>query len=104
VRPWLSTVRLGQLCGATLTRHYAMLLERGGYKGRPLSPTTVRTVHRVLSKAFGDAVPDLLEAHTGLSETDNPPCRYCWSLPYRCRAACRLTPRVRPIVPQSVPR
>jgi hypothetical protein len=52
VRPRLSTVRLGQMSGATLSRHYAMLLERGGHQGRPLSPPTVRTVHRVLSKAL----------------------------------------------------
>lgn len=60
VRPWLSGIPLGQLTGAQLTRHYALLLERGGHKGRPLSPTTVRTVHRVLSKALGDAVRDEL--------------------------------------------
>jgi integrase len=64
IRPWLSAVPLGQLTGNALSRHYALLLERGGSQGRPLSPTTVRTVHRVLSKALNDAVRD------GLLETN----------------------------------
>lgn len=33
---------------------YKTLLKRGGKNGRPLSRTTVRTVHRVLMKALGD--------------------------------------------------
>jgi integrase len=72
VRPWLSAIPLGQLTGATLTRHYALLLERGGHKGRPLSPTTVRTVHRVLSKALGDAVRDELLEHNPISRAVPP--------------------------------
>jgi integrase len=63
VRPWLSALPLGQVNGAALTRHYALLLGRAGHKGRALSPTTVRTVHRVLSKAFGDAGRDELLEH-----------------------------------------
>lgn len=72
VRPWLSAVPLSQLTGATLTRHYAMLLERGGYKSRPLSPTSVRTVHRVLSKALGDAVRDELLEHNPVARAVPP--------------------------------
>jgi integrase len=41
-----------------LSAHYASLVEGGGRNGRPLSPTTVRTVHRVINKALGDAVRD----------------------------------------------
>ena len=33
---------------------YRTLIKRGGKNGRPLSRTTVRTVHRVLMKALGD--------------------------------------------------
>jgi integrase len=72
VRPWLSAVPLGQLTGAALTRHYAMLLERGGHAGRPLSSTTVRTVHRVMSKAVGDAVRDELLEHNPVTRAVPP--------------------------------
>lgn len=72
VRPWLSAIPLGQIAGAALTRHYALLLERGGHKGRPLSPTTVRTVHRVLSKALGDAVRDELLEHNPITRAVPP--------------------------------
>jgi integrase len=58
VEPYLSDVPLAKLTGATLTLHYSALLTGGGRKGAPLSPTTVRTVHRVLSKALNDAVRD----------------------------------------------
>jgi integrase len=62
VRPRLGTVRLGQLTGALISAHYAALLESGGRKGKALSPTTVRIVHRVLNKALNDAVRDDLLA------------------------------------------
>ena len=72
VRPRLSGIPLGQLTGAQLTRHYALLLERGGHKSRPLSPTTVRTVHRVISKALGDAVRDELLEHNPVTRAVPP--------------------------------
>jgi integrase len=72
VRPWLSAIPLGQVTGAALTRHYALLLDRGGHQGRPLSPTTVRTVHRVLSKALGDAVRDELLEHNPITRAAPP--------------------------------
>lgn len=72
VRPWLSPIPLGQVTGAALTRHYAMLLERGGYHERPLSPTTVRTVHRVLSKAYADAIRDELIEHNPVARAVPP--------------------------------
>ena len=58
VRPLLGSVLLGQLTGAMITAHYAALIAGGGRKGKPLSPTTVRIVHRVLNKALNDAVRD----------------------------------------------
>lgn len=72
VRPWLAELPLCAVTGSELTRHYALLLERGGRHGRPLSPTTVRTVHRVLSKALGDAVRDELLAHNPVSRAVPP--------------------------------
>lgn len=58
VEPHLSDVPLAKLTGAMLTAHYSALVSGGGRNGKPLSPTTVRTVHRVLSKALNDAVRD----------------------------------------------
>lgn len=72
VRPWLAAVPLGQITGAVLTRHYALLLEAGGHQGRALSPTTVRTVHRVLSKAFSDAIRDELIEHNPVTRAVPP--------------------------------
>jgi integrase len=62
VQPHLADVPLAKLTGQALTSHYSALLTGGGRKGKPLSPTTVRTVHRVLSKALNDAVRDELIA------------------------------------------
>ena len=50
---WLASLRQDHLISA-----YRALLTGGGRQGRPLSATTVRTVHRILSKALGDAVRD----------------------------------------------
>ena len=72
VRPWLSAVPVAQVTGSVLTRHYAMLLDAGGYKSRPLSPTTVRTVHRVLNKAFSDAIRDELIEHNPVTRAVPP--------------------------------
>ena len=57
-RPFIEAIDLAKLTGAMLSAHYASLIDGGGRNGRTLSPTTVRTVHRVLNKAFGDAVRD----------------------------------------------
>lgn len=56
VRPRIGQLQLAALTGSTLTKLYAELLAGGGKSGKPLSPTTVRLVHRVLSKALEDAV------------------------------------------------
>lgn len=58
VRRGVGGVDLAKLTGAMLSAHYAALIAGGGRAGRPLSPTTVRTVHRVINKALGDAVRD----------------------------------------------
>ena len=64
VRGALGTIPLAVLTGPMLSTHYAQLLEGGGRNGRALSPTTVRTVHRVLNKALGDALRhDLIPAN-----------------------------------------
>ena len=62
VRPRIGTMRLSAVSASTLTALYADLLGGGGKSGKPLSPTTVRLVHRVLNKAFGDAVESRLLA------------------------------------------
>ena len=58
VRPFIEAIDLAKLTGAMLSAHYVSLIDGGGRNGRTLSPTTVRTVHCVLNKAFGDAVRD----------------------------------------------
>lgn len=56
VIPRIGGMKLQGVRPATLSRLYRDLLEGGGRGGRPLSPRTVAMVHRVLSKAFRDAV------------------------------------------------
>ena len=56
VQPRIGHIRLSALRGSTLTALYGELLAGGGKGGRALSPTTVRLVHRVLTKALNDAV------------------------------------------------
>lgn len=61
VLPHLGSLTLTSVTGARLSEFYALLVDRGGKDGRPLSHTTVRTAHRLLHKCFGDAVrEDLL--------------------------------------------
>lgn len=62
VQPRIGDVRLSALTGSTLTALYGELLAGGGEDGRALSPTTVRLVHRVLTKALSDAVESRLLA------------------------------------------
>jgi integrase len=56
VRPRIGQLQLAAVSGSTLTKLYAELLAHGGVRGKPLSATTARLVHRVLSKSFEDAV------------------------------------------------
>lgn len=64
VLPHLGSVPLCDVTGHMLSTLYMRLLDSGGRGGRSLSPTTVRTVHRVLHKCFVDAVQaELLAAN-----------------------------------------
>jgi integrase len=72
VRPRIGTVRLSAVSASTLTALYAALLAGGGKNSKPLSPTTVRLVHRVLSKALGDAVESHLLAVNPAQNTKVP--------------------------------
>ena len=56
VLPHLGTHRMTALRPDHLITTYRTLLAGGGRCGRPLSATTVRTVHRILINALGDAV------------------------------------------------
>lgn len=56
VQPRIGHIRLSALTASALTALYGDLLAGGGKGGRALSPTTVRLVHRVLTKALSDAV------------------------------------------------
>ena len=58
VLPHLATHKMTTLRPDHLIKTYRALLAAGGRRGRPLSATTVRTAHRILSKALGDAVRD----------------------------------------------
>jgi integrase len=60
VVPRLGQVPLLKVTPAALTRLYADLVASGSRRGGPLSPATVRTVHRIVSKALGDAVREQL--------------------------------------------
>ena len=62
VRPRIGQLQLAAVSGSTLSKLYAELLAHGGMRGKPLSATTVRLVHRVLSKSFEDAVEARLVA------------------------------------------
>lgn len=58
VVPQLGMLKLTALRPHHIVDAYRRLLMKGGRRGRPLSSTTVRTVHRILSKALSDAVRD----------------------------------------------
>lgn len=58
VVPHLGDRRLTGLRPDHFLSAYRALLAGGGRLGRPLSSTTVRTVHRIVSKALNDAVRD----------------------------------------------
>ncbi|MFC3743826.1 tyrosine-type recombinase/integrase, partial [Paractinoplanes deccanensis] len=54
VYPHIGGRQLYDLDRRAVQDFYKTLLKEGGAKKKPLSPTTVRTVHRVLMKAFRD--------------------------------------------------
>lgn len=55
VQPHVADVKLTNLTPLHLEHLYRTLVKRGGRKGNPLSPKTVRRVHQVLQKALTDA-------------------------------------------------
>lgn len=56
VIPHIGSMRLTAVKPSTLTGLYATLLRRGGKGGKPLSATSVRLVHRIVSTALREAV------------------------------------------------
>jgi integrase len=56
VVPRIGRIKLQSIQPATLTTLYRELATSGGREGRPLSPGTIRQVHRALRKALNDAV------------------------------------------------
>jgi integrase len=56
VVPHLGKMPLQDVRPATITRFYLELRNKGGRKGRGLSPRTIDYVHAVLRRAFRDAV------------------------------------------------
>lgn len=56
LRPYLGKVKLAKLTTASLDGLYARLRAKGGQKGQPLAPATVRQAHAVLRRALGRAV------------------------------------------------
>lgn len=81
IKPRIGTMPLARLDVAALDRFYAMLSERGGAKGGPLAPASVRRVHNVMSSALGRAVRYGWLAKNPAAEAEPP------SLPVR-----RITP------------
>jgi len=56
VVPHIGHLPLDQVRATHLNRLYRQLEDRGGAKGQPLSLSTVREVHNILSSAYSDAV------------------------------------------------
>jgi integrase len=73
VTPHIGMRRLETVKPSTLTSLYGVLRERGGKNSRPLSATTVRLVHKVISKALADAVEDGTLASNPASRAKVPP-------------------------------
>jgi len=58
LRPELGQRRIGDLTVRELNHHFVMLFERGGRRGGPLQPKTVKYAHAILRQALGEAVRD----------------------------------------------
>jgi integrase len=72
VLPTLGGIPLQDLNAAHLDRLYADLLARGGRRGQPLAPKTVRNVHAVISKALGAATRKRLVTRNVALDADPP--------------------------------
>lgn len=81
IKPRIGKMPLARLDVAALDRFYVMLSERGGAKGGPLAPASVRRVHNVMSSALARAVTYGWIAKNPAAEAEPP------SLPVR-----RVTP------------
>lgn len=76
VIPRIGEVKLDKLAAPHLNRVYAELLEEGRIRGTGgLSPATVHSVHRILRKAFNDAVRWGLLTANPTDHADPPPFR-----------------------------
>ncbi len=75
VIPRIGAVELQKLTPAHLSGLYAELLNEGAQAARPLSPTTVRDVHRRLYKALADAVRWGLVERNAADLADPPPAK-----------------------------
>jgi integrase len=56
ILPVLGRTKLARLKAAEIDHFYAMLRDRGGVDGRPLSPASVRQVHAILRRALQQGV------------------------------------------------
>ena len=72
VLPTLGDIPLQDLDATHLDRLYADLLARGGRRGQPLAPKTVRNVHAVISKALGAATRKRLVNRNVALDADPP--------------------------------
>ena len=70
--PHIGSVKLQQLSGSQVNALYALLAERGGKKGGPLSARTIHHVHTCLHKACKDAVRWGLITKNPLEAADPP--------------------------------
>ena len=71
-RPTIGHLLLRELSPEHLRLMYRHLLERGAKGGKPLSVASVQGVHRVLHKAFDDAVEDGLLFRNPVSRVKRP--------------------------------
>jgi integrase len=72
VVPHIGYFPLDQVRATHLNRLYRQLEERGGAKGQPLSLSTVREVHNILSSAYSDAVKADLVPDSPARRADPP--------------------------------
>lgn len=77
VLPAIGHIPLDQLRATHLNRMYRQLEERGGAKGQPLSLSTVREVHNILSSAYTAAVKAGLVGESPTRRADPPTEREC---------------------------
>ena len=70
--PKLGTIALEKLAPRHIQKMESELLRFGGETGKPLSPTTVLHVHRVLSKALNDAVKLCIVARNVVAAVQPP--------------------------------